>query len=166
MSPPIVENFDPPQPMVRETTVVPAMILVYSLLSVQLCCDVSPSPHTHFLDSLRGSSVKIGTIQRRLAWPLRKDDTHKSRSVNNFFPAHRRAVHSSTKTLAACTECFRPVQTGNAQALHASPCSHSGTPHFTAQADATAQRQTCFFFCAGWIPFGDHPLKLERYRED
>ena len=33
------------------------------------------------LDSLRGSSVKIGTIQRRLAWPLRKDDTHKSRSV-------------------------------------------------------------------------------------
>ena len=26
-------------------------------------------------DSLRGSSVKIGTIQRRLAWPLRKDDT-------------------------------------------------------------------------------------------
>ena len=37
-----------------------------------------------FLGSLRGSSVKIGTIQRRLAWPLRKDDTHKSRSVNNF----------------------------------------------------------------------------------
>ena len=35
------------------------------------------------LDSLRGSSVKIGTIQRRLAWPLRKDDAHKSRSVNN-----------------------------------------------------------------------------------
>ena len=37
------------------------------------------------LDSLRGSSVKIGTIQRRLAWPLRKDDTHKLRSGNNFF---------------------------------------------------------------------------------
>ena len=37
------------------------------------------------LDSLRGSSVKIGTIQRRLAWPLRKDDTLKSRSVTNFF---------------------------------------------------------------------------------
>jgi hypothetical protein len=36
------------------------------------------------LASLRGSSVKIGTIQRRLAWPLRKDDTHKSRSVTNF----------------------------------------------------------------------------------
>ena len=35
------------------------------------------------MDSLRGSSVKIGTMRRRLAWPLRKDDTHKSRSVNN-----------------------------------------------------------------------------------
>ena len=36
------------------------------------------------MDSLRGSSIKIGTIQRRLAWPLRKDDAHKSRSVNNM----------------------------------------------------------------------------------
>ena len=36
------------------------------------------------MDSLRGSSVKIGTIQRRFAWPLRKDDTHTSRSVSNF----------------------------------------------------------------------------------
>ena len=30
------------------------------------------------VDSLRGSSVIIGTIQRRSAWPLRKDHTHKS----------------------------------------------------------------------------------------
>ena len=37
------------------------------------------------LDSFRGSSVKIGTIQRRLAWPLRNDDTHKSRSDTSFF---------------------------------------------------------------------------------
>ena len=28
-----------------------------------------------------GTSDKIGTIQRRLAWPLRKDDMHKSRNV-------------------------------------------------------------------------------------
>ena len=34
------------------------------------------------MDSLRGSSVKVGTIQRILAWPLRKDDTRKSRSGN------------------------------------------------------------------------------------
>ena len=38
----------------------------------------------HVMDSLRGSSVKIGTTQIILAWPLRKDDTHKSRSVNNI----------------------------------------------------------------------------------
>ena len=36
------------------------------------------------LDSPRRSSDKIGTIQRRLAWPLRKDDTHKSRRVTKF----------------------------------------------------------------------------------
>ena len=36
------------------------------------------------MDSFRGTSVKIGTIQRRLAWPLRKDDTHKSRRVDYF----------------------------------------------------------------------------------
>ena len=34
-------------------------------------------------DSLRGSCTRTGTIQRKLAWPLRKDDTHTSRSVNN-----------------------------------------------------------------------------------
>ena len=33
-------------------------------------------------DSLRGSSVNIGTTRRRLAWPLCNDDTHRSRSVN------------------------------------------------------------------------------------
>ena len=33
-------------------------------------------------DTLRGSSAKLGTIQRRLAWPLRKGGTHKSRSAN------------------------------------------------------------------------------------
>ena len=51
-------------------------------------------------DSLRGSSVKIGTIQRRLAWPLRKDDTHKSRSVNNFFVAIDR--HGG---VCSCEQC-------------------------------------------------------------
>ena len=35
------------------------------------------------MNSLRGSPVNIGTIQRRLAWPLRKDDTHKSRINKN-----------------------------------------------------------------------------------
>ena len=37
------------------------------------------------VDSLRGTSDKIGIdTQRRLAWPLRRDDTHKSGSVSSF----------------------------------------------------------------------------------
>ena len=52
------------------------------------------------LDSLRGSSVKIGTIQRRLAWPLRKDDTHKSRSVYNFLSTSTRCSWLARRTHA------------------------------------------------------------------
>ena len=36
-----------------------------------------------FQDSLRGSSVEIGAMQRRLAWPLRKDSTRKSQEYLN-----------------------------------------------------------------------------------
>ena len=35
------------------------------------------------LDSVLGSSLKVGSSQRRLAWTLRKDDTLKSGSVMN-----------------------------------------------------------------------------------
>ena len=45
------------------------------------------------LDSFWGSSVKIGTIQRRLAWPLRKDDTHKSRSDTSFLCSRHPLVY-------------------------------------------------------------------------
>ena len=41
------------------------------------------------LHFLRGSSAKLGTIQRRLAGPLRKDDMHKSRNVNSFILADK-----------------------------------------------------------------------------
>ena len=54
------------------------------------------------LDPLRRSSVKIGTIQRRLAWPLRKDDTHKSRSVTNFFK-----IFFFVMLMTSDTCCFR-----------------------------------------------------------
>jgi hypothetical protein len=39
------------------------------------------SPFPFLLDSLWGSSVNIGTKQKTLAWPMRKDDTRESRSV-------------------------------------------------------------------------------------
>merc|ERR1712167_127233 len=49
------------------------------------------------MGELSGASVKIGTIQRRLAWPLRKDDTHKSRSVNNFYSVESGESMSKTE---------------------------------------------------------------------
>ena len=45
------------------------------------------------VDSLRRSSAKIGTIQKRLAWPLRKDDTRNSRSVSIFLLSSTPARH-------------------------------------------------------------------------
>ena len=62
-----------------------AQIAINTLLSTEraFCHFIEPISS----DPLRRSSVKIGTIQRRLAWPLRKDDTHKSRSVSHFSPA-------------------------------------------------------------------------------
>ena len=57
-------------------------------IEVWTMCFPIPSPLfcKHLLDSLPRSSDKIGMIQRRLAWPLRKDDTHKSRSIPSFLP--------------------------------------------------------------------------------
>ena len=62
-------------------------MLCHVFLVCSKCCHIFArisSKLCQTLDSLRESSVKIGTIQRRLAWPLRKDDTHKSRSVNKL----------------------------------------------------------------------------------
>ena len=44
------------------------------------------------MDSLRGGSVKIGTMQRILAWLLRKDDTHTSRSEQFDAPTCKRSI--------------------------------------------------------------------------
>ena len=69
------------------------IIVYYEMLYIVICyailCFIMLEQR---LDSLRGSSVKIGAIQRRLAWPLRKDDTHKSRSVNNFIMLEQRQL--------------------------------------------------------------------------
>ena len=57
---------------------------------------------------------KIGTIQRRLAWPLRKDDTHKPRSVNNSYLGETRHDVREFVAHVKCVECFRsgPKGTG------------------------------------------------------
>ena len=75
------------------------------------------------VDSLRGSSVKIGTIQRRLAWPLRKDDTHKSRSVNHFFalsgcaPLANTLIVIAVTTIVIITIIAKPEQHDNDDAI-------------------------------------------------
>ena len=59
---------------------------------------------------LSGTSVKIGTIQRRLAWPLRKDDTHKSRNGSKFFEVFGGESHEgSTNGLLWPVLTFRAV---------------------------------------------------------
>ncbi|KAL4638636.1 hypothetical protein ACB092_03G160800 [Castanea dentata] len=66
---------------------------------------ISKSESTKLVPS--GTSDKIGTIQRRLAWPLRKDDTHKSRNGPNFFSFPNPCVNSaSLSSLFFYTFCF------------------------------------------------------------
>ena len=62
------------------------------------------------MDSSRGSSDKSGPTQRRLAWPLRKDDTHKSKSVPVF-------LLSQMQFFNLCHFCskFRPLPRGSAR---------------------------------------------------
>ena len=83
-------------------------IYIYAYSRTSLCCSCiclmlsstlpaetcdSPPKTRHLLDSLRGSSVKIGTMQRRLAWPLRRDDTRNSRGVNDCRMLRARTRH-------------------------------------------------------------------------
>ena len=60
-------------------------IVFWPIRSVNLRCKGLSLGEIISLEPLRRSSAKIGTIQRRLAWPLRKDDTHKSRMYHFYF---------------------------------------------------------------------------------
>ena len=64
-------------------------VYIYIYIHIHIYVDMSLSLsiyiYTHTWDSLRGASVSIGTIWRILAWPLRKDDAHKSIIVNNVW---------------------------------------------------------------------------------
>ena len=58
-----------------------------------------------------GPSIKIGTIQRRLAWPLRKDDTHTSRSVALFLSMQDRwRAQSKSVDHAFLSKCVLPCR--------------------------------------------------------
>ena len=71
-------------PVFAEMTVGILIICAHNEALRQLPSAYDPSRVLFDGTSLR-SSAKIGTIQRRLAWPLRKDDTHKSRMYHFCF---------------------------------------------------------------------------------
>ena len=64
-----------------------------NIVTTEECINITGILYQALDSPLRwGASDKIGTIQRRLAWPLRKDDTHKSRMVfQTLFAARSRA---------------------------------------------------------------------------
>ena len=77
----------PPTPPIRDCQsmkIIPFTAeLFHNLIWQKIICSKRNKKYI-CLESFRGTSVKIGAIQRRLAWPLRKDDTHKSRRVDDF----------------------------------------------------------------------------------
>ena len=80
------------------------------------------------LDSLRGSCVNIGTKQRRLAWPLRKDDTHKSRGVNILTRTVRAKGSCHILTLSVAKVYLRHhILTGEASAKGSCLLTDTGT---------------------------------------
>ena len=70
-------------PLLIDSSVAGLPLGATSLVAHPMDADIT-TLSLEFYRACSGSTyIKIGTIQRRLAQPLRKDDTHKSRSVNN-----------------------------------------------------------------------------------
>ena len=65
------------------TNIMITITIIISTMLITITHIISYANIARAWDSLRGSSVQIGTMQRRLAWPLCKGYTHTSRSVNN-----------------------------------------------------------------------------------
>ena len=96
----------------------------------------STSTCTH-QTSARSPAVKLGTIQRRLAWPLRKDDTHNSRGTHHNFllrtsvDARDRSTaahHASHRQLTDLPGPCHPSMSGSALSPHsgiACMCAHT-----------------------------------------
>ena len=60
-------------------------IYIYIYIYIHTYTHICTYAHMHtYMDPLRGSSVNLGSMQRRFARPLRRDDTHESRSGNTF----------------------------------------------------------------------------------
>ena len=64
------------------TMIIPTITNTHASILLTLMNNTRTMVNSCVSDSLQGSSAKLGAIQRIFAWPLHKDDTHKSRSVN------------------------------------------------------------------------------------
>ena len=88
--------------------VVVVVIVVGMWLSTSVCMHAG---YPRFLcmislsGPLRRPSVKFGTIQRILAWALRKDDTHTSRSVSQCLLHHAAASDPTVTCLRRAAPC-------------------------------------------------------------
>ena len=97
--------------LLQQSTLWRGITALHSVLSVSYI--LAPRERVPF--------VKIGTIQRRLAWPLRKDDTLKSRSSKKFL---LHLFHAPTRInygiLVATMHLLKPMQYGGGcyTALH------------------------------------------------
>ena len=119
-----------------------------------------------YMDSLRGSSNNIGTIQRSFAWPLRNDDAHKSRSVN-ILSWHYSRVHSCVLRLCGvvslCDNYSTCICAFLCQALLlAYPC-QALLPMFGSKTDP-GETRTCnlWFRRSTPYPFGHRADAFER----
>ena len=68
------------------------------------------APFTEQAEPRKRSSAKIGTIQRRLAWPLRKDDTQ-IREAFHIFSTFNFPVHSPQNSFLLKREKIRGEDT-------------------------------------------------------
>ena len=69
------------------------------------CCGVAKCGCRFMCVCSRSTYIKIGTIQRRLAWPLRKDDTQIREAFQIFLfqiPAQSRQDRHSSKVRSQC----------------------------------------------------------------
>jgi len=73
------------------------------------------------------------------------------------------ALYEALQCSASTSDIAQACAWGRASVLHKAAASRRRRRQGNPQPKAVAVRSSNLIY---WIPFGDHPLKLERYRED
>jgi len=110
-------------------------------------CTCIRSLETHTLGPFFGrSSAKIGTIQRRLAWPLRKDDTHKSRMYHFFFNFLHFCATSQTNSKHKQTDAHTHIHTRTQPHSHTNTQKHAHAHTHTSTQVHSSMVSQCLSF--------------------